>query len=176
MSLKVMEQLGLKMTRPYVNVCTIDSKRVKVYGLCENIEVFLINFPHIILLMNILVIDVPNAWGMLLSRSCSIYLGCFLSMDPTHAHIPMEEGTFDIVYSQERTDKHVMDPNGPDYTSECEVDVVPNTIEYDPRDLPCMQEDCIDTLLPRKYEYNEKLKEFQGKESRSIQILKKEDK
>jgi hypothetical protein len=37
MSLKVMEQLGLKMNQPYGNVCGIYSKRVKVYGLCENV-------------------------------------------------------------------------------------------------------------------------------------------
>jgi hypothetical protein len=78
MSLKVMEQLGLKMNRPYINVCVIDSNRVKVYGLCENVEVFLIDFPHISLLMNIVVIDVPDAWGMLLSRSCSASIGGFL--------------------------------------------------------------------------------------------------
>jgi hypothetical protein len=132
MSLKVMEQLGLKMTRPYGNVCGIDSKRVKVYGLCENVEVFLIDFPHINLLMNIVVIDVPDAWGMLLSRSWSASLGGFLSMDLTHAHIPMGDGTFEVLYSRERADKHVMDPNGPDYTSEDEFDEVPDTIEYDP--------------------------------------------
>jgi hypothetical protein len=79
-------------------VCGIDSKRVKVYGLCDNFEVFLIDFPHIILLMNIVVIDVPDAWGMLLSRSWYAYLGGFLSIDLTHAHIPMEDGTFDILY------------------------------------------------------------------------------
>jgi hypothetical protein len=39
-----------------------------------------------------------------------------------------------------------------------------------------MQEDCIDTLLPRTNEYKEKLAKFQGKEPGSIQILKKEDK
>jgi hypothetical protein len=50
------------MTRPYGNVCKIDSKRVKVYGLCENVEVFFIYFLHIILLMNIVVIDVLDAW------------------------------------------------------------------------------------------------------------------
>jgi hypothetical protein len=135
MSLKVMEQLGLKTTRPYGNVCGIDSKRVKVYGLCEDVEVFLIDFPHINLLMNIVVIDVPDAWGMLLSRSWSASLGGFLSMDLTHAHIPMGDGTFEVLYSRERADKHVMDPNGPDYTSEDEFDEVPDTIEYDPSRL-----------------------------------------
>jgi hypothetical protein len=63
MSLKVMEQLGLKTTRPYGNVCGIDSKRVKVYGLCEDVEVFLIDFPHISLLMDIVVIDVQMLGG-----------------------------------------------------------------------------------------------------------------
>jgi hypothetical protein len=37
MYLKVMKQIGLKMTQPYGNVCGIDFKRVKVYGMCENI-------------------------------------------------------------------------------------------------------------------------------------------
>jgi hypothetical protein len=68
-----------------------------------------------------------------------------------------------------------MDPNSPDYTSEDEFDEVPDTIEYDPRDLPFMQEDCIDMLLPRTDEYKENLAKFQGKEPGSIQILKKED-
>ena len=58
-----MEQLGLKTTQRYGNVCGIDSKRVKVYGLCENVELFLIDFPHINILMDIVVIDIPDAWG-----------------------------------------------------------------------------------------------------------------
>jgi hypothetical protein len=29
-----------------------------------------------------------------------------------------------------------MDPNGPDYTSECDFDVPHHIIEYDPWDLP----------------------------------------
>jgi hypothetical protein len=61
-SLKVMEQLGLKTTQPYGNVCGIDSKKVEVYGHCEDIEAYLIDFPHINLIMNIVVIDVPDAW------------------------------------------------------------------------------------------------------------------
>jgi len=168
MSLKVMEQLGLKTTQPHGNVCGIDYKRVNIYGLCENIEVFLIDFLHIILLVNIVVIDVLDAWGMLLSRSWSAAVEDFISMDLTHAHIPMGDGTFEILYSREQVDKHVMDPNGLDYMSEGDFDEVPKTIEYDPRDLHFMQEDCIDTLFPRKNEYKENLAKFQGKEPGSI--------
>jgi hypothetical protein len=49
--------------------------------------------------MNIVVIDIPDAWGMLLSRSWFTTLGGFLSMDLTHVHIPMGDGTFEILYS-----------------------------------------------------------------------------
>jgi hypothetical protein len=100
MSLKVMEQLGLKTTQPYGNVCGIDSKMVKVYGLCEDVEVFLIDFPDISFPMNIVVINVPDAWGILLSRSWSVSLGGFLIMDLTHEHIPMRDGNFDVLYSR----------------------------------------------------------------------------
>jgi len=111
------------------------------------------------------VIILKSSW---LKSSWYPYLGGFLSIDLTHARIPMEDGTFDILYIWESTDKHVMDPNGPGYTSEFEFDEFPNTIEYDPWDLPFMQEDCIDTLLPRKYEYMENLTESQGKGLGSI--------
>jgi hypothetical protein len=96
-----MEELGLKTTRPYINVCGVDSKRVKVYGICENIEAFFIYFPYINLLMNIVVIDVPDAWGMFFSRSRYDAFGGFLSMDLIHAHIPMRDGTFEVLDSRE---------------------------------------------------------------------------
>ena len=69
MSLKVMKQLGWKTIRPYGNVFGIDSRRVEALGVCEDVELFLIDFLHINVLMDILVIDVPDAWGMLLSRT-----------------------------------------------------------------------------------------------------------
>jgi hypothetical protein len=173
-SLKVMKQLGLKTTQPYGNVCGIDSRKIKFLEVCEDVEVFLIDFPHINILMDIVVIDVLDAWGILLSRCCSTSLGGFLSMDLTHAHIPMGIGTFKILYNREKADRHVMDPNGLDYASECDYDELPHTIEYDPSELPFMQ-DSIDTLLPWTDQYKDKLAKYHGKEPGSIQILKKED-
>jgi hypothetical protein len=125
--------------------------------------------------MNIVVIDVLDDWGMLLSRSWTIDIGYFLSMDLTHAHIPMGNGTFEVLYNREQVDKHVMDTNSPEYTSEDEFDEVLDTIEYSIRNLPFMQEDFIDMLLPSTNEYKENITKFQGKEPRFIQILKKED-
>jgi hypothetical protein len=130
--LNFMKQLGLKTTHPYENVYGIDSKKVKVYGLIEYFEVYLQEFPQISLIVNIVVIDVPDAWGMFLSISWYANLGGFLCMDLTHAHIPMGDGTFDILYSRQVVEKHVMDLNHPDYHSECEFDVPLQIIEYDP--------------------------------------------
>jgi hypothetical protein len=96
-------------------------------------------------------------------------------MDLTCAHIPMGDGSFEILYSQERVDRHVIDPNGLDYVSECDYVVPPWIIEYDPSDLPFMQEHSINMILLKTYEYKEKLTKYQGKEPGSIQILKKKD-
>jgi hypothetical protein len=101
-SLKVMKQLGLKTTRPYGNVCGIDSRRVEVLGVCEDVEVFLIDFPHISVLMDILVIDVLDARGMLLSRTWFSTFGVFFSMNLTHAYIPMGDGTYEILHNREK--------------------------------------------------------------------------
>jgi hypothetical protein len=41
MSLKVMNQSGLKITRPYKNVCEIDSKAIQVCGVIKDLKVHL---------------------------------------------------------------------------------------------------------------------------------------
>jgi hypothetical protein len=102
-----MKQLGLKVTRPYGNVCIIDLKTVKVYGLIKDLEVYLVAYPHIDIKMDVIVIDVPDAWGMLLSRKWVATLGGYLSMDLTHACIPMRDGTFNDLYSQPFMKTHV---------------------------------------------------------------------
>jgi hypothetical protein len=147
-SLKVMKQLGLKKTRPYGNVCGIDSIRVKVLGVYEGVEVFLIDFPHINVLMDILAIDIPNAWGMFLSRTWSSTLGGFLSMNLTQAYIPMGDGTYEILHNREKKDTHVMNMRGPNYASEHYHDIPPHIFEYDPFELPFMQEDAVEMFLP----------------------------
>jgi hypothetical protein len=38
MSLKVMRQVGLKVTRPYRNVCGFESKAIPTHGVVENVE------------------------------------------------------------------------------------------------------------------------------------------
>ena len=75
--------------------------------------------------MDILVIDVPDAWGMLLSKNWSSSLGGFLSMNLAHAYIPMGDVTYEILHNRENKYTLVMDLDGHDYASECDYDVLP---------------------------------------------------
>jgi hypothetical protein len=90
-------------------------KTVKVYGLIKYLEVYLVAYPHIDIKMDVIVIDVPDAWQMLLSRKWAATLGGYLSMDLTHAHIPMRYGTFDDLYHQPFMKIHVQEPSSPDF-------------------------------------------------------------
>ena len=54
MTRKVMEQLNLKTTRPYRNVCAMDSGEVDVVGIILNHQVRLVKYPDIHIAMDIL--------------------------------------------------------------------------------------------------------------------------
>jgi hypothetical protein len=68
MSLKVMRKLGLETTRPYTNLYGIESRVIPTYGLIENVKVFLNQYPEMVFLVDIVVVDVPDVWGMLFYR------------------------------------------------------------------------------------------------------------
>ena len=55
MPLSVMEQLELKLTRQYNNVCGMDSKPIKSRGIIENLKMKLAAYPEIESNMNVLV-------------------------------------------------------------------------------------------------------------------------
>ena len=69
MPLSVMEQLGLQITRPYKDLYSFDSKRVKCMGMIKDLVVNLAQIPAKSMVMDIVVADIPARFGMLLSRS-----------------------------------------------------------------------------------------------------------
>ena len=58
-------------------------------------------------------IDVPDAWGMLLSRKTGADLGGNIQMDLTYATIPTPEGTCIRLNRELEMKYHVEDPVGP---------------------------------------------------------------
>ena len=59
----------------------MDSRPVKVEGMIERQNVRLVKYMDMHVTMDILVIDVPDKWGMLLSRKFGATLGGSIQMD-----------------------------------------------------------------------------------------------
>ena len=81
MTKKVMEQLNLRISQPYHNICALNSQTIEVYGLIKGLQVHLTIFSDIMIEMDIVLIDVPDVWGMLLNRKAAADLGGSLQMD-----------------------------------------------------------------------------------------------
>ena len=79
--LSIMKEIGLKITLPYANVCGIDSSGVQAYGLIRNFKADLFACPNFNTMMDVVVIDLPPVYGMLLSRKWAVGLGGHLMMD-----------------------------------------------------------------------------------------------
>jgi hypothetical protein len=56
-----MKLLNLKITRPYHNVCDMDSIEIDVHGIIVGLQVKLASYHSITFPMDILVIDVSDA-------------------------------------------------------------------------------------------------------------------
>lgn len=65
MPLPLIYRLGLQISRPYRNICALGSREVKVCGFINCVVVSLTTHPYIILRMDIVMVDVLEAWGML---------------------------------------------------------------------------------------------------------------
>jgi hypothetical protein len=85
----VMEELGLEVTKPYKDLHSFDSKKVKCLGLIKDMVVSLAQLPMKSVVMDIVVADIPPKFGMLLSRTWAKKVGGSLQMDLTYATIPV---------------------------------------------------------------------------------------
>jgi hypothetical protein len=65
-------------------VCGFESKYIPTHGVIENVKVCLKEYPEKIIHMDIVVVDIPDVWGMLLSRKFASKLGGTLEMDLTY--------------------------------------------------------------------------------------------
>jgi hypothetical protein len=63
------------------------------HGVVENVEVRLKEYPEKMVHVEIVVVDVPDVWGMLLSRKFGAMLGGTLEMDLTFLQLPLKNGT-----------------------------------------------------------------------------------
>jgi hypothetical protein len=96
----VMDELGLEITKTYHDLYSFDSRKVKCLGVIKDMVVTLFQLPMKILLMDVVVVDVPSKFGMLLSRSCIKRLGGTLQMDLSYTTIPVIGGEHRRLYRE----------------------------------------------------------------------------
>jgi len=83
----VMDQLGLEVTKPYKDLFSFDSRKVKFLGMIKDIVVSLAQIPAKNMVMDVVVIDILMKFDMLLSRSWAAKLKGTLHMDMSYATI-----------------------------------------------------------------------------------------
>jgi ribonuclease HI len=85
----VMEKLGLEVTRPYKDLHSFDSSKVRCIGLIKDLCITLVQIPAKSMVMDVVVVDIPPKYGILLSRSWGAKLKGTLQLDMSYATIPV---------------------------------------------------------------------------------------
>jgi ribonuclease HI len=109
----VMEELGLDITKPYHDLYSFDSKKVKCLGVMKDVVVTLSQLPMKSVVLDVIVADIPPKFGMLLSRSWAKKVGGTLQMDLSYATIPVFGGEQRRLYREVRMDYLVSDHENP---------------------------------------------------------------
>ena len=88
----------------------MDSRPVESKGVIENLSMKLAAYPEIQLNMNVLVLDILDTWGMLLSREWAAKLGGSIQMDLSYATIPIGESASYRLMNENPMNEHVETP------------------------------------------------------------------
>jgi hypothetical protein len=174
MSLKDMQQLGLKVTRPYINVYGFESRAIPTHGVIENVEVFPKEYLERIIHIDIVVVDVPDVWGMLLSRKFASMLGGTLEMDLTYVNIPLNNGTIGRLPNVPMTKTHVQETSNPIKDDKAHDQIMESLPKFSPQDIPFAKEEAFDQIQwPTREEYQQVLDKYENKEVGAVKLLKK---
>jgi hypothetical protein len=92
-------------------------KRVKVVGELKNVLITLSSNPKVHQTIDIIVVDIPDSYGMLLSKDWSVMLGGYFATVWSQLRLPYNGTPNQIRIDKERYMKHVVtdlnDPNEP---------------------------------------------------------------
>jgi len=109
----VMDELGLDITKPYHDLFSFDSKKVKCLGLIKDLAITLSQLPMKSMMMDIVVVDVPPKFGMLLSRGWIKRLGGSLQNDLSYATVLVFGGERKRLYREAQLAYIISDEKNP---------------------------------------------------------------
>ena len=84
-----MNEMGLEVTKPYRDIFSFNSNKVKFLVLIKYLVISLAQILAKILVMDVVVADIHLKFGMLLSRSWVAKLKYSLQMDMSYTTIPV---------------------------------------------------------------------------------------
>jgi hypothetical protein len=96
----VMDELGLEITKPYHDLFSFDSRKVRCLGLIKDLVINLAQLPMRSMVMDVVVADIPPKFGLLLSCSWRKRLGGTLQMDLSYATVPVFGGELKRFYRE----------------------------------------------------------------------------
>jgi hypothetical protein len=110
------------------------------------VEVCLEKYPERIIHIDIVVVDVPDVWGMLLSRKFASMLGGALEMDLTYVNVALKNGTIGCLLNVPMTKTHVQDTSDPIKDDKAHEQIMESLPEFSPDDMPFATEEDFDQI------------------------------
>jgi hypothetical protein len=151
-----------------------ESRAIPTHGVIKNVEVCLEKYPERIIHIDIVVVDVPDVWGMLLSRNFASMLGGTLEMDLTYANIALNNGTIGRLPNMQMTITHVQETSDLIKDDKAHEQIMESLPEFSPDDiLFAIEEDFDKIQWPKKEEYQQLLDKYKDKEVGAVKLLKK---
>jgi hypothetical protein len=139
-------------------VCGFESRAIPTHGVIENVEVCLGRYLERVIHMEIVVVDVPDVWGMLLSRKFVAMLGGTLEMDLTYINVPMNDGTISHLPNVPMTRIHVREISDHIKTDKAHEPIIESIPEFSPDDMPFATEEDFDQIQWSKKEDYQQLR------------------
>jgi ribonuclease HI len=109
----VMDDLGMEITNTSHDLYSFDSRKVKFLGVIKNLVVTLFQFPMKSVVMDIVVVDVPPKFRMLLSRYWIKILGETSHVDLSYSSIPIFGGEHRRLYREAQLAYIISDESNP---------------------------------------------------------------
>jgi hypothetical protein len=108
--------------------------------------------------MDIVLVDVPDVWGMLLSRNLATRLGGALEMDLTYINVTMKNGTIERLPNMPMAKVHVQEIDNDVETSMTHEPIKENLPIFSPKDFPFSSKEYFHKIQwPKKEEYQQLL-------------------
>jgi hypothetical protein len=108
MPLAICNKLGVVPLKSDKHVIQLDRTQVKVMGELKDVMIRIMTHPNFVQVIDIIVVDIPEAYGLLLSRDWSENINGYFSTDWAHLWLPLKGYNNMIRIDREKYLKHTV--------------------------------------------------------------------